>query len=83
MAAKMIRWLLFSVYAHVNGHLVREAAQPKAGDIVFYSRYHATLVVGTHADGTYDEVGAKLNLIFVSKHVYKKWKDRDVARMLE
>lgn len=69
-------------YARTNGMLVPQAAKPKVGDIVFYSRYHATLVVGTHKDGTYDEVEAKPNQIFVREHVKKKWKVRDVARLL-
>ncbi|WP_077614364.1 DUF1287 domain-containing protein [Caenibacillus caldisaponilyticus] len=67
-------------YAEGNGLLIKKSAAPKVGDIVFYGRYHATLVVGVHKDGTYDEVEAHPKLIFVQKHVHKKWKPHDVAR---
>lgn len=50
------------------------------GDIVFYSRYHATLVVDVHSDGTYDEVEADPDLVFVKEHHHKKWSPKDVAR---
>ncbi|MFX3616920.1 MAG: DUF1287 domain-containing protein [Sporolactobacillus sp.] len=70
-------------YAKTNGLLIRKTVKPRTGDIVFYSRYHATLVVGTHADGTYDEVEANPEQIVVRKHLHKKWKPRDVARLLD
>ncbi|MCO7125383.1 DUF1287 domain-containing protein [Sporolactobacillus shoreicorticis] len=69
-------------YAKANGMLVRRASKPKIGDIVFYSRYHATLVVGTHKDGTYDEVSASPEKIYTRENLHKKWKVRDVARLL-
>lgn len=69
-------------YARNNGQLVANATYPKVGDIVFYSRYHATLVVGTYSDGTYDEVEASPKQVYVRDHVHKKWKKRDVARLL-
>lgn len=69
-------------YARANGMLVRQAAKPKVGDIVFYSRYHATLVIGTHKDGTYDEVSASPEKIYTRDNLHKKWKIRDVARLL-
>ncbi|MCQ2010176.1 DUF1287 domain-containing protein [Sporolactobacillus sp. STSJ-5] len=69
-------------YARGNGQLVRHASTPKVGDIVFYSRYHATLVIGTHKDGTYDEVSASPKKIYTRETLHKKWKIRDVARLL-
>ncbi|MET1249434.1 DUF1287 domain-containing protein [Sporolactobacillus sp. STCC-11] len=69
-------------YARANRMLVRKATKPKVGDIVFYSRYHATLVVGTHKDGTYDEVSASPEKIYTRENLHKKWKIRDVARLL-
>jgi uncharacterized protein YijF (DUF1287 family) len=69
-------------YARANGMLVSNAEKPKVGDIVFYSRYHATLVVGTHKDGTYDEVSASPEKIYTRENLHKKWKVRDVARLL-
>ncbi|EST11499.1 DUF1287 domain-containing protein [Sporolactobacillus laevolacticus] len=70
-------------YAKANKMLIRKAGTPKVGDIVFYSRYHATLVVGVHSDGTYDEVEAHPKLIFVQEHKHKKWRPKDVARLLK
>ncbi|HEX7064178.1 MAG TPA: DUF1287 domain-containing protein, partial [Bacillales bacterium] len=69
-------------FAKGNGLLIEKAAQPKVGDIVFYSQFHATLVVGVYPDGTYDEVEADPDLIFVKEHHHKKWEPRDVARIL-
>jgi uncharacterized protein YijF (DUF1287 family) len=70
-------------YAQGNGMLIEKATEPKVGDIVFYGKYHATLVVSVHEDGTYDEVEAHPQLIFVKKHEHKKWIPRDVARILK
>ncbi|RLQ97425.1 DUF1287 domain-containing protein [Falsibacillus albus] len=70
-------------FAKGNGMLVQKAEEPKIGDIVFYGRYHSTLVVGVHDDGTYDEVEAHPKLVFVQEHKRKKWIPHDVARILE
>ncbi|HEX7066247.1 MAG TPA: DUF1287 domain-containing protein [Bacillales bacterium] len=69
-------------FAKGNGFLIEKADQPKVGDVVFYSQYHATLVVGVYPNETYDEVEADPDLIFVKEHHRKKWRPRDVARIL-
>jgi uncharacterized protein YijF (DUF1287 family) len=69
-------------YAKGNGLLIQHSPTPKVDDIVFYGRYHATMVVNVYPDGTYDEVEAHPKLIFVQKHTHKKWQPRDVARIL-
>jgi len=69
-------------FAAGNGYLIHNSKTPEAGDIVFYGRYHATMVTRVYQDGTYDEVEADPKLIFVQKHIHKKWHQRDVARFL-
>lgn len=70
-------------YAKGNQKLIKNAETPKVADIVFYGRYHATLVTAVYADGTYDEIEADPNYIFVVDHHHKKWVPRDVARLLK
>jgi uncharacterized protein YijF (DUF1287 family) len=70
-------------FAKGNDLLIEKAKTPEVGDIVFYGRYHATLVTAVHEDGTYDEVEAHPKLIFVKEHKNKEWIPRDVARILE
>ncbi|MFD2045457.1 DUF1287 domain-containing protein [Ornithinibacillus salinisoli] len=70
-------------YAKGNDLLIRQADTPQIGDIVFYGRYHATLVTYVHEDGTYDEVEAHPKLIFVKEHKKKEWQPRDVARLFK
>ncbi|WP_027724838.1 thrombospondin type 3 repeat-containing protein [Tuberibacillus calidus] len=69
-------------YAQGNGFLVKDSLQPRVGDIVFYGRYHATLVTKVYQNGYYDEIEADPKLIFVKKHVHKKWQPHDVARLI-
>ncbi|RDI47983.1 DUF1287 domain-containing protein [Falsibacillus pallidus] len=70
-------------FAEGNGLIIKKAEKPQVGDIVFYGRYHATLVTAVHADGTYNEVEAHPKLIIVQEHKRKKWTPRDVARILK
>ena len=70
-------------FAEGNGMLIKNAETPQVGDIVFYGRYHATLVTAVFDDGTFNEVEAHPKLIFVQEHTRKKWKPRDVARILK
>ena len=69
-------------YAKGNGLLIYNNSTPEVGDIVFYGRYHATIVVKVNKDGTYDDVEAHPKLIFVQKHTHKEWQPRDLARIL-
>jgi uncharacterized protein YijF (DUF1287 family) len=70
-------------FAKGNDLLIKKAKTPEVGDIVFYGRYHATLVTAVHDDGTYDEVEAHPKLIFVKEHKNKEWTPRDVARLID
>lgn len=70
-------------FAKGNGYFIKNSTTPEVGDIVFYGRYHATMVVKVYSDGTYDEVEAHPKLIFVKKHTHKKWQPHDVARLLQ
>ncbi|MGV3488542.1 MAG: thrombospondin type 3 repeat-containing protein [Tuberibacillus sp.] len=70
-------------FAKGNGYLIENSAKPRIGDIVFYGRYHATMVTKVYQNGAYyDEIEADPKLIFVKKHIHKKWHTRDVARFL-
>jgi len=69
-------------YADGNGYLIHKSKTPAVGDIVFYGRYHAAMVTKVYNNGTYDEVEADPKLIFVQKHIHKKWQPRDVGRIL-
>ncbi|MGE5480713.1 MAG: DUF1287 domain-containing protein [Chloroflexota bacterium] len=69
-------------YCEGNGKLIKNCLKPRPGDVLFYGRYHITLVIEVNPDGTINEVESAPETIFITEHKNKKWRPMDVGRLL-
>ena len=65
-----------------NHRLITRCTAPHPADLVFYGRVHVAMVTEVHTDGTYDEIEAAPQTLFVAEHRKKRWLPHDVGRFL-
>ena len=70
-------------FCRANEMLITGCETPKPCDVVFYGRYHISLVSEVHNDGTFNEIEAAPWTVFTVEHKNKKWKPMDVGRLFK